>query len=91
MKSPALSSSEELSSSSSAAKGLRLLRCSDWPLSPLKELPASAFCLLWRARRAASWRRAREGGMARGGGGGGGADGGSRSEEVAVVVEGLDI
>ncbi len=36
----------------------------------------SAFCWLWRARRAASWRRAREGGRLRGGGVGGGSVGG---------------
>lgn len=54
-------------------------------------------CAFWcRARRAASWRRAREGGMLRGGGGGGAKAGGSRSEgavvsDVAVVVEGLEM
>lgn len=36
----------------------------------------SAFCWLWRARRAASWRRARLGGRLRGGGAGGGSVGG---------------
>ncbi len=36
----------------------------------------SAFCWLWRARRAASWRRARDGGRLRGGGVGGGSVGG---------------
>ena len=33
------------------------------------------FCWEWRARRAASWRRAREGGTLRGGGAGGGSVG----------------
>lgn len=45
-----------------------------------------------RASRAASWRRARDGGILSGGGGGGGTEGGSRSEfgfVVAVVVEGV--
>ena len=52
----------------------------------------SEFCLLCKASLAASWRRAREGGILRGGGGGGGADGGSRSaDDVAVVVDGVDI
>ena len=51
----------------------------------------SAFCFECRASLAANCRRAREGGMLRGGGGGGGADGGSRSEEVAVVVEGVEM
>ena len=37
---------------------------------------ASAFCWEWRARRAASWRRARDGGTLRGGGAGGGPVGG---------------
>ena len=59
--------------------------------SPLAAF-ASEFCLLCRASLAASWRRAREGGMLSGGGGGGGTDGGSRSAaEVAVVVEGVDM
>ena len=82
-----LSSSSE-SSSSSAANGLRFFLCSDFS-APAFSRFSSAFCLLWRASLAASWRRAREGGMLSGGGGGGGADGGSRSEDVAVVVEGV--
>lgn len=51
---------------------------------------ARADCLLCKARRAASWRRARDGGTLRGGGGGGGSAGGvdvSVLGVVAVVVE----
>lgn len=51
----------------------------------------SAFCFECSANLAASWRRARDGGIARGGGGGGGKEGGSRSELVAVVVDGVDM
>jgi hypothetical protein len=61
---------------------------------------SSPLLLSWafwcRARRAASWGRARVGGMFWGGGGGGAMAGGSGSagavvEEVAVVVEGLEM
>ena len=80
------------SSSSSVAKGLRFLRSSDLSAPSPFEALVSEFCLLCRASLAASWRRAREGGMLSGGGGGGGADGGSSSaDEVAVVVEGVDM
>ena len=88
--SPIVKSSSWSSSSSSAeVKGFRFLRLSALEESFSSELFA-VFCL-WRARRAASWRRAREGGMFRGGGGGGGMEGGDRSAvavEVEVVVEG---
>ena len=68
--------------------GLRLFLCSSFSVSAFSRF-CSAFCLLCSANLAASWRRAREGGMLSGGGGGGGADGGSRSDDVAVVVEGV--
>lgn len=88
MKSPSPSES----SSSSAAKGLRFFGLSALLGSCPLDVFVSEFCLLCRASLAASWRRAREGGILRGGGGGGGADGGSSSaEEVAVVVDGLDM
>ena len=79
------------SSSSSVAKGLRFLRCSSPATFSPFWVPTSEFCFECRASRAASCRRAREGGMFKGGGGGGGTDGGSMSADVAVVVEGVDM
>lgn len=93
VKPPSASSpSPSLSSSSSAANGFVGSFSLDGSLDV--EPVSSAFCLEWRARRAASCRRAREGGMLSGGGGGGGAEGGSRSlfmPDVAVVVDGVEM
>ena len=73
--------SSPLSSSSSLSwlfdcKGLLESSRSSASLFPLEPSADSAFCWLCRARRAASWRRARLGGTLRGGGAGGGSVGG---------------
>ena len=64
------SSSNSSASASASEKGFS----SSWVSDSLASV--SAFCWLWRARRAASWRRARDGGRLRGGGAGGGSVGG---------------
>jgi hypothetical protein len=87
VKSPSASES----SSSSIVKGFRSFLWSDLSSCSAFDVLFSEFCLLCNARRAASWRRAREGGILSGGGGGG-AEGGSRSvDEVAVVVDGVEM
>ena len=97
MKFPSSPSPSEFESSSSAvAKGLSPFPGSGSP--DCVPFDKGAFCLECSARRAASWRRAREGGMLSGGGGGGGAEGGppldSRSlieVVVKVVVDGVEM